>query len=490
LFALKEVIHPDKHDRASFIFEGEVLKRLDHPALPRVYQVFERDQLKRVYLLMDYIEGRNLEVLSNEQPGQRFTLPLVLALMSPIIDAVSYLHQQDPPIVHRDIRPANIIVPVGADEAVLVDFGSAKEYVAGEATTILTHRSPGYAAPEQYGSGTMPLTDIYGLGATLYTLLTGIVPTDAITRITIRNRSKGSDPLKSVNVLVPDVPVGIAEAIECAMSLDAHDRFLSVDEFWKAINTSTERAPARDAPTRNVDTGDLQVPTDMPKIAVTSPLPVIEAMEAPSPVGDLPTIPMTPPIFAQVERIDTSSARQWLEERRRNISARRWIVLVVLAIVIILSAVAGIWFVVFHHPFAALLIPTPTVELATPAPILGLTTYPMLAATYTGTILDVSTNVKSNISLIGIRQKQGKISGYLIVNSNLQESGPFSGTIDTIRHLKFTVRGSGGQPILFFEGTVQSMTSLSGDYYHCGHSQVGRCLRTTSGYGIWNVVQA
>ncbi len=240
LFALKEVIHPDKQDRERFIFEGEVLKRLDHRALPRVYQVFERDQLKRVYLLMDYIQGQNLEALYKEHPDQRFALPLVLALMTPIVDALIYLHRQDPPIVHRDIKPANIIVPTGGGEAVLVDFGSAKEYVAGDATTILTHRSPGYAALEQYGGGTSPRTDIYGLGATLYTLLTGTVPTDAITRIT-GSKSKGGDPLKSVHLLAPTVPATVAQAIERAMAISSEDRFETVEAFWQEVNAYATR---------------------------------------------------------------------------------------------------------------------------------------------------------------------------------------------------------------------------------------------------------
>jgi len=530
MFALKEVIHPDKHARASFIFEGEVLKRLDHPALPRVYQVFERDQLKRVYLLMEYIEGRNLEALYKEQPNQCFTLSLVLTLLAPIVDAVSYLHRQNPPIVHRDIKPANMIVPVKANETVLVDFGSAKEYVAGEATTFLTHRSPGYAAPEQYGSGTTPRTDIYGLGATLYTLLAGNVPTDAISRIT-RSRSNGSDPLKPVNLLVPGVPGYVSQAIERAMSLDAHDRFSTVDQFWEAINTSPgeqERAPARGAPTPNSTTdmpqrsierapargaptpnsatgaheaiprlsGDLQLPTDMPQIPVKPLLPDIDTTDAPSPVGELPTKPSTLPIFARSESRDIppapASPQRLRVERRQSIFSRKWIILVVLAIVIGLSVVAGVGFIVFHHPVATSPISSPTVEssTSTSASTSGAATYPMLAATYTGTIYDVSTNVKMNITLIDIRQNQGKISGYLIVASNLQESGPFSGTIDTTKQLKFTVRGTGGQPMLVFEGTVQSVTSLSGDYYHCGHSQGEQCTRGASGYGIWNVMQA
>jgi len=181
LFALKESIDPNKRDRERFIFEAEVLKRLNHVALPHVYQVFENEKLKRVYMLMDYIQGRDLEALLKEQPERCFSLPLVMAIMTPIVDALIYLHGQDPPIVHRDIKPANIIVPAKGGEAVLVDFGIAKEYILDNTTTAIRHGSPGYAAPEQYGSGTNPRTDIYGLGATFYTLLTGTVPIDAIT---------------------------------------------------------------------------------------------------------------------------------------------------------------------------------------------------------------------------------------------------------------------------------------------------------------------
>ncbi len=106
-FALKEVINPDKHDRERFTFEGQVLWRLEHRALPRVYRVFENDKLRRVYMLMDYIEGPNLEVLQKEQPEQRFPLALSLALLAPIIEALTYLHHQDPPIIHRDSIPCS-----------------------------------------------------------------------------------------------------------------------------------------------------------------------------------------------------------------------------------------------------------------------------------------------------------------------------------------------------------------------------------------------
>jgi serine/threonine protein kinase len=235
LFALKELIDPNERDRERFLFEGEVLMRLQHRALPRVYRVFEHNKLRRVYMLMDYVQGKNLETLRREQPAKRFSLPLVLTLMAPIVDALIFLHQQDPPIVHRDLKPANIIVPINADEAMLVDFGSAKEYVV-DTTTAISHRSPGYAAPEQYGSGTTPQTDIYSLGATFYTLLTGTIPVDAISRVI---SSKGADPLKPANLIEATIPIAVAQALQHAMSLSSADRFESIEQFWQVLNAYT-----------------------------------------------------------------------------------------------------------------------------------------------------------------------------------------------------------------------------------------------------------
>src|SRR5437660_7404763 len=121
-----------------------------------------------------------------------------MKIMAPIVDAVAYLHALHPPIIHRDIKPSNIIVPTSDVRSVLVDFGIAKEYDQDSTTTAVRHASPGYAAPEQYGIGTNTRTDIYGLGATIYTLLTGVVPTDAFYRTT--NLGSGrNDPLESIH---------------------------------------------------------------------------------------------------------------------------------------------------------------------------------------------------------------------------------------------------------------------------------------------------
>ena len=235
LFALKEVIDPDKKERNRFLFEAELLKRFDHHALARVYRVFDDDAQNRAYMLMDYIEGPNLETLRQQQPDKRFSFSQVLTIMAPIMEAVDYLHSQQPPIIHRDIKPSNIIVPEAGDEAVLVDFGVAKEYNPDATTTAVRRCSPGYAAPEQYGKGSSIRTDIYELGATLYSLLTGKIPVDALTRMS-QVGDGDDDPLESLNEVVPTVPLNIARAIHRAMSIKSNERFPTVEDFWQALN--------------------------------------------------------------------------------------------------------------------------------------------------------------------------------------------------------------------------------------------------------------
>src|SRR6266496_4751923 len=234
IFALKEVVDPNGYERDRLAFECEILKRLDHSSLPRVYRVFEDERNNRFYMLMDYIEGSNLDKLRQQQPEKRFSVAQVMKIMAPIAEAITYLHAQQPPIIHRDIKPSNIIVSPACDGAVLVDFGIAKEYDQDSTTTAVRHCSPGYGAPEHYARGTNTRTDIYGVAATCYTLLTGKVPIDALYRMT-QLGSKHEDPLEPVNTLVPTIPQHIVDALQQAMAINSNDRFATIEEFWQAL---------------------------------------------------------------------------------------------------------------------------------------------------------------------------------------------------------------------------------------------------------------
>src|SRR5437868_7888416 len=231
LYALKEVVHAVREGQRDFPFDVAALKQLDHPALPRVYRVFHDDHHNRFSLLMDYVEGNSLEAMRQLMPGKRFSLHTAMTLMSPIMDAVSYLHRQHPPLIHGDIKPSNIIVPKAGAPPVLVDFGGVKDL---DADTTAPQSRFNYRAPEQYSGGTSPRTDIYALGAVLYTLLTGTVPAAAADRLA-RRGEKEADPLVPVNQITPYVRPTVARAIHGALSIPSQDRFATVEQFWEVL---------------------------------------------------------------------------------------------------------------------------------------------------------------------------------------------------------------------------------------------------------------
>lgn len=465
LFALKEVIDPDRHERKRFVFEADLLRRLDHPALPRVYHVFEDDKNARAYMLMDYIEGSNLEVLRRHQPNMRFSVPQVLNIMAPIMNATFYLHNQQPPIIHRDIKPSNIIVPLSGNEAVLVDFGIAKEFHPDSTTTAIRHASPGYAAPEQYGIGTNTRTDIYGLGATIYTLLTGIVPTDAFYRTTNLG-SKGIDPLESIRKIAPNVPPYVADAIYRAMAVDINDRYPTVQDFWQGLNIHT----IEDSHTP----GPMVLPG--PTAAQSRPAP----MNAPiAPVHDASTFIM----------------------ERRPQNWRRLGVLLLLLFVLLAGMAAALLVpsLLRHRNSYNSTIPTATVAykstpiitpgltptpVATQPPTPITTGYPSVAGTYKGAIIDVLGPIEGNMSL-AIQQQQANIRGDFTVSGGLKGSGPFSGYVTNKNYIQFIVQSRGVHPLLFY-GSVQANGDLGGNY--CSLDSTGHCNANVGGYGTWSVV--
>jgi serine/threonine protein kinase len=158
--------------------EIALLSRLRHPNLPRIRDHFaDRDHW---YLVMDFIEGETLETILQKSPQGSLPYKRVLDLGITLSDVLAYLHTQHPPIIFRDLKPGNIILtPTG--RLFLIDFGIARRYQTGQLKDTIAFGSPGYAAPEQYGkSQTTERSDIYALGATLQTLLTGQEPLDIL----------------------------------------------------------------------------------------------------------------------------------------------------------------------------------------------------------------------------------------------------------------------------------------------------------------------
>jgi serine/threonine protein kinase len=238
--AIKEVEQdpglPDKlqqEAREQFYREASILARLDHPNLPKVSDFFSSGN--RDYLVMDFVPGRDLRSIVEDahQLGKFLPEGDVLGWISQLCGAVEYLHNQDPPILHRDIKPGNIrVTPNGLVK--LVDFGLVKVLVPDEMTiTVMQGRGTALYTPlEQYGGDTGHTdirSDIYALGCTLYHLFTGQAPPEA------KQRFLNPDSLIPPRHLNPAVSAEVERVILWAMALHPDDRPASIKAFREAL---------------------------------------------------------------------------------------------------------------------------------------------------------------------------------------------------------------------------------------------------------------
>jgi serine/threonine-protein kinase len=226
--AIKENRVTGAASQSQFAREARLLYRLRHPNLPRVIDHFQLEGQGQ-YLVMDYVEGRDLGQILAER--SRIPAGQALQWISQVLDALGYLHSRQPePVIHRDIKPANIkVTPSG--QVYLVDFGLAKELDLKVTTTAGARgATPGYAPPEQYGYGrTDARTDIYSVAATLYALVTGRAPADALDRVT------GRATLAAPRSLAPGVTPGVEAALQRAMDLRPAERYATVAEFKQSL---------------------------------------------------------------------------------------------------------------------------------------------------------------------------------------------------------------------------------------------------------------
>ena len=223
-----------------FAREARMLAQLRHPNLPRVIDHFVLADGAE-YLVMEYVEGQDLgQILQQTGPLDE---PRALAWMDQVCSALEYLHGQQPSIIHRDIKPANIkITPRG--QVFLVDFGIAK--VGPSRTTTTTGAlgvSSGFSPPEQYGTGrTDARSDIYALGATLYSLVTGHVPPDAV------QRSIEAEVLVPPQALRPNLSTAVVSAIASALATRPTDRPQTVAAFRSLLRLEQDAAPGSASP--------------------------------------------------------------------------------------------------------------------------------------------------------------------------------------------------------------------------------------------------
>ena len=237
--ALKENLFTTEEYARQFRLEATILASLRQANLPRVSDHFVIEQQGQ-YLVMDYIEGEDLRQRMDrlgQLPEQE-----VIVIGVAICDALMYMHSRKPMVLHRDIKPGNVrITPTG--HIFLVDFGLAK-IVQGRETTSTGARAmtPGYSPPEQYGTArTDHRSDVYSLGATLYSAVTDQLPEDGLAR------AMGQAKLTPVLKHNPRVSQNLAQAIEKCLEVRPDDRYQSAEEIrpdlMNARSTTRRKQP-------------------------------------------------------------------------------------------------------------------------------------------------------------------------------------------------------------------------------------------------------
>ncbi len=341
--AVKENLFVTEEYEQQFRLEAVILASLRHPNLPRVTDHFTIENQGQ-YLVMDYIEGRDLRHMMDNGPlPEEEAVHIGVA----VCDALTYLHSRRPPILHRDIKPGNVrIAPDG--HVYLVDFGLAKMVNEDENTlTGARAMTPGYSPPEQYGtSRTDTRTDIYSLGATLYAALTGFIPEDGLARV--------MDEVKLTPLLKRNHKVSkrIADAIEKAMQPQSAKRYQSAEEFkWALLNVEPGQLKPESGPA--------------PDESLTQP----------------------PPVFPSVQ--ETAQPGQ------RRTSLLGWVI----RIGILAALASGVGWVITHPEaarlslrsiFALVVSPTPTL-MATASPLRTFTPSSVPRPTATATLKPIAT---------------------------------------------------------------------------------------------------
>jgi formylglycine-generating enzyme required for sulfatase activity/serine/threonine protein kinase len=373
--ALKETFFTDDYLRNVFEREARLLASLRHPALPVVSDYFSESD--GVFLVMQFIPGDDLkqvmEKRTNEQPPKGQAKPFVVADVlywaDVLLDALDYLHTQVPLIIHRDIKPANIkITPRG--QVILLDFGLAKGGSSGM-THVLTKGSiagytPDYApieqilgadqnwrmaaealmTPEQVRrileKGSDPASDMYSLAATIYHLLTGVVPESSIQRLLATLRGQ-PDPLRPANELNPAVSNAVAAVLRNAMGLYRGQRPASASAMRRMLRDAVgyeqpsmikpvvlERGAAAPTVYETRTDSDPQTAIRSPRVdRVAAPESFAEVANPPpaNTVVQLPETSFLPGVYA----VDT----QPMPQRARTSKLALWVMVGILACLII-----------------------------------------------------------------------------------------------------------------------------------------------------------
>ena len=277
----------------AFEREARTLARMRHPVLPKVSDHFSEGEEQ--YLVMEHIAGDDL-AKRLEGAAKPFPVSWVMFWADQLLDALSYLHSHEPPIIHRDIKPQNLKL-TDENHIILLDFGLSKT------TTGQTHISntgstgsvvgytPHYAPMEQIrGIGTSPRSDLYSLSATLYQLMTNTVPADALTRADAMLNGL-ADPIEAPHTINPEIPASVSQVMLKAMEVSQEKRFSNAREMQKALRRAfSQMQDAMAAQTVAFNMGDI-LPAEQPRVQ-----PVEETRLMPSDPEIMPPVAEDRPV--------------------------------------------------------------------------------------------------------------------------------------------------------------------------------------------------
>jgi len=226
LCAMKEILDPSpdpavrQRNLDNFEREANLLASLSHPAIPKIYDYFNSGD--RVYMVMESIDGKDLETIL-EQTGGPLPERDVIDWAIQLCEVLSYLHSRRPPVIFRDLKPANVML-TPAGRIVLVDFGIAKIFQGERKGTMVG--TEGYSPPEQYKGMAEPRSDIYALGATMHHLLTASDPRHEVP-FSFHER-----PLRKLN---PTISPSLETVVQKALAYTPEERYSSAAEMRQAL---------------------------------------------------------------------------------------------------------------------------------------------------------------------------------------------------------------------------------------------------------------
>jgi len=205
--------------------EAFILHNLRHPNLPGVRDYFVESG--RYYLVMDYIEGRDLETVMKDYEWGRVPENLVIEWAIQVLDALEYLHSRNPPVIYRDLKPNNVMLRNSDNKIILIDFGIARTVQPGSDTTKTSIGTPAFAPGEVFEGKPESRSDIYSLGATMHCLLTGRIP----------GKPFDFSPLNDLN---PSVSPKLSSIVMKALEIKIENRYSGAQEMKRNLEEFAE----------------------------------------------------------------------------------------------------------------------------------------------------------------------------------------------------------------------------------------------------------